>query len=36
MEEAILNLLKDKKNTSLTSIEINDFLGLKSIDEYEK
>ena len=34
MEEAILNLLKDKKNTSLTSIEINDFLGLKSIDEY--
>ena len=25
---------RDKKNTSLTSIEINDFLGLKGIDEY--
>lgn len=36
MEEAIINLLKDKKNTSLTSIEINDFLGLKGIDEYSE
>lgn len=34
MEESILKILKDKKNTSLTSIEINDFLGLKGIDEY--
>ena len=34
MEEKILNILRDKKNTSLTSIEINDFLGFKGIDEY--
>ena len=34
MEENILKLLRDKKNTSLTSIEINDFLGLTGIDEY--
>lgn len=34
MEQEILNLLKNKKNTSLTSIEINDLLGLEGIDEY--
>lgn len=34
MEQVILKLLKEKKNTSLTSIEINDYLGLKTIDEY--
>ena len=34
MEEQILKLLRDKKNTSLTSIEINDFLGFKGIGEY--
>ncbi len=36
MEEEIIKILKDKKNTSLTSIEINDFLGLKGIDEYSE
>ena len=36
MEERILKLLKDKKNTSLTSIEINDFLGLKTVNDYSK
>lgn len=36
MEEQILKLLRDKKNTSLTSIEINDFLGFKGIDEYSE
>ena len=35
MEKEILKLLHDKKNTSLTSIEINDFLGLKSVSELE-
>ena len=34
MEQDIIRLLKDKKNTSLSSIEINDLLGLKGIDEY--
>ena len=34
MEEEILKILRNKKNTSLTSIEINDFLGLNSIEEY--
>ncbi len=34
MEQEILKLLKNKKNTSLTSIEINDYLGLNGIDEY--
>ena len=34
MEETILKLLKEKRNTSLTSIEINDFLGLTTIEEY--
>ena len=34
MENEILKLLKEKKNTSLTSIEINDYLGLNGIDEY--
>ena len=36
MEERILKLLKDKKNTSLTGIEINDYLGFNSVDEYSK
>ena len=34
MEQAILKLLKDKKNTSLTSIEINDYLDLTTVEEY--
>ena len=34
MEEKILKLLNKKKNTSLTSIEINDFLGLNTVEEY--
>ena len=34
MKEEILKLFNGKKNTSLTSIEINDFLGLTGIDEY--
>ena len=34
MEEEILKLLHQKKNTSLTSIEINDYLGLNSTNEY--
>ena len=34
MEEKIIKLLHRKKNTSLTSIEINDQLGLKSTQEY--
>ena len=34
MEEEILKILRNKKNTSLTSIEINDFLGLNSVEEY--
>lgn len=36
MEQEILKLLKDKRNTSLTSIEINDFLGLNSVEEYSR
>ena len=36
MEERILKLLRDKKNTSLTSIEINDYLELKTVNEYTK
>ena len=34
MEDKILKLLRAKKNTSLTSIEINDLLGLNSQIEY--
>lgn len=34
MEKKILQLLKEKKNTSLTGIEINDFLELTTIEEY--
>ena len=34
MEQEILKLLKDKKNTSLTSIEINDYLKLKTVEQY--
>ena len=34
MEQEILEILNNKKNTSLTSIEINDFLGLHSVEEY--
>ena len=33
MEQAILKLLKDKKNTSLTSIEINDYLKSYTIKD---
>ena len=36
MEEEILKLLKEKSNTSLTSIEINDFLKFTSVEEYEE
>ena len=36
MKEEILKILKDKKNTSLTSIEINDYLGFKSTSEYSE
>ena len=36
MEQEILKLLKDKKNTSLTSIEINDYLDLNTVDEYSE
>ena len=34
MEDEILNILHGKKNLSLTSIEINDYLGLTGIEEY--
>ena len=34
MEQEILKILSDKKNTSLTSIEINDYLDLHSVEEY--
>ena len=36
MEQVILNLLNKKKNISLTSIEINDYLNLNTVDEYSK
>ena len=36
MELEILKLLKDKRNTSLTSIEINDYLKLNSVEEYSE
>jgi len=36
MEQDILKILRDKKNTSLTSIEINDYLGYESVEDYEK
>ena len=36
MEQEILKLLKEKKNTSLTSIEINDYLGLTSVSDYNE
>ena len=36
MEQEILKLLKDKRNTSLTSIEINDYLKLNTVEEYSK
>ena len=36
MEQEILKLLHKKKNTSLTSIEINDYLGFHSTTEYEE
>ena len=36
MEQEILNILRKKKNTSLTSIEINNFLGLNSTNEFEE
>jgi len=35
MEQEILRILKDKKNTSLTSIEINDYLNYTSVEDYE-
>ena len=36
MEQEIIKILNKKKNTSLTSIEINDLLGLNSTNEYEE
>ena len=36
MEQEILKLLKGKRNTSLTSIEINDYLKLHTVEEYSK
>lgn len=36
MEQIILKLLKEKKNTSLTSIEINDYLKLNTVEEYSE
>ena len=36
MEDAILKLLKSKKNVSLTSIEINDYLGLSGTESYSE
>ena len=36
MEHEIINLLHTKKNTSLTSIEINDLLGYTDIEEYSE
>ncbi len=36
MEEEILKILHNKRNTSLTSIEINDYLGFKSTTEYSE
>ena len=36
MEQEILKILNKKKNISLTSIEINDMLGLNSTNEYEE
>lgn len=36
MEREILKILSNKKNTSLTSIEINDLLGLTSALEYSE
>lgn len=36
MESVILKILSSKKNTSLTSIEINDLLGLTSALEYSE
>ena len=36
MENRILKLLKDKKNTSLTSIEINDYLKFNTVEEYNE
>lgn len=36
MEEEIIKLLKEKKNTALSSIEINDLLGYNEIEEYRE
>jgi len=35
MEDKIIKILKEKGNTSLTSIEINDKLGLTTVEEYQ-
>ena len=36
MEQEIIKLLDKKKNTSLTSIEINDYLGFNGVNEYSE
>mgnify|MGYP003308596940 CR=1 FL=1 len=33
MEQEILKLLKDRRNTSLTSIEINDYLNIEDYND---
>ncbi len=35
MEKEIIKILEDKGNTSLTSMEINDKLGLTTVEEYQ-
>ena len=36
MEKEILSILRKKKNTSLTSMEINDFLGFETVEDYQE
>ena len=36
MEEEIIQLLSNQSRPSMSSIEINDALGYKSIDDYKK
>lgn len=36
MEQDIINLLSNPSRPSMSSIEINDALGYKSIDDYKK
>ena len=36
LEQEIINLLSNQDRPSMSSIEINDALGYKSIDDYKK